>query len=416
MLVLRARYVFPVDGPPLRDGLVAVDRNRIVAIGDESSLVAREFGAAAQDLGNVALLPGLINPHTHLEFSDLLTPLGTPGMAFADWIRQVVQVRQQRTAPSDPIAKGIFESSALGVTALGEIASTPWHRSTNWPLEITQFCEVIGFRSGADDARFAAALRATASSGEGGLAWTDSFRPGLSPHAPYTVRPELIQQLVRRSAERRIPLALHLAETREELQLLRAGVGPLVELMTSLGPWDAGAIPAGARPMEYLQMLSEAERALVIHGNYLADDEINFLAEHSDRLAVIYCPRTHAFFQHQPYPLMKMLSSGVNVALGTDSRASNPDLSILAEFQFAAQYHPAVSPADVLRLITANAAKALGREEEIGTLSSGKFADLAVIALPQFSTQDPHELLLDETTKPIATFFRGSPCSHQTSP
>jgi aminodeoxyfutalosine deaminase len=408
MLAFRARYVFPIDGPPLRDGVVAIDHDRIVAIGDGSSAAAREFGAAARDLGDVAILPGLINAHTHLEFSDLRQPLGTPGMAFADWIRLVVRNRRGRAADVDSIASGIAETSAAGMTALGEIASKPWHRGTDWPLEITEFCEVIAFRRGPDDARYAAAVNAVSSAGEGGLPWSETFRPGLSPHTPYSVRPDLIRRLVELSAKRQIPLAHHLAETREELALLREGTGPLVDLMTDFGQWDPAAIPAGSRPMNYLQMLAGAHRSLVIHGNYLADDEIAFLAERSNHMSVIYCPRTHAFFQHEPYPLAKMLAAGVNVALGTDSRASSPDLSILAEFQFAAKQHPTILPADLLRTITGSAAKALGRDNEIGTLTPGKFADLAIVGLPDYNADDPHELLLDAATRPTATIFRGS--------
>jgi cytosine/adenosine deaminase-related metal-dependent hydrolase len=222
------------------------------------------------------------------------------------------------------------------------------------------------------------------------------------------VRPELIERLVELSAQRRIPLAHHLAETREELALLSDGEGPLVEMMQEFGQWDAAAIPAGSRPMDYLQMLAAGHRALVIHGNYLDDEEIAFLAANSERMSVVYCPRTHAFFRHEAYPLAKMLAAGVNFALGTDSRASNPDLSVPAEFQFAAKHHAAVAPAKLLRMITADAAKALGRNDEIGTLSAGKFADFAIFDLPDNEADDPHELLLDSKCRIAATIFRGS--------
>jgi cytosine/adenosine deaminase-related metal-dependent hydrolase len=222
------------------------------------------------------------------------------------------------------------------------------------------------------------------------------------------VRPEVIRRLVELSATRRIPIAHHLAETRDELMLLRDGSGSIVELMNEFGQWDAAAIPRGSRPLDYLRMIAGAHRALVIHGNYLADDEIDFLAQRSNHMSVVYCPRTHAFFQHDPYPLAKMLSAGVNVALGTDSRGSNPDLSLLAEFQFTAARNPTISPAALLRTITAAAAKALGREDEIGTLSLGKFADLAIVQLPLYHANDPHELLADPAAHAVATMFRGS--------
>jgi cytosine/adenosine deaminase-related metal-dependent hydrolase len=412
MLAFRARYVFPLDGPPISDGVVAIDHDRIVAVGPSTSTAVQALLPAARDLGSVAILPGLVNAHTHLEFSSLEQPLGSPGMPFTDWIRFVVRSRRERLAAShgDPIAAGIAQSVAAGVTCLGEIASSPWQPPTSLPLEVTQFCEVISFRRDRDDQRFQTAVNAI--SGEPSetgptIRWTDTCRPAISPHTPYTVRPELIQKCVELSAQRRIPLALHLAESREELLLLRSGAGPAVQLMEDFGQWDSQEIAPGTRPLDYLKLLAQANRSLVIHGNYLDGEEIQFLAAHRENMSVVYCPRTHAFFQHDPYPLAKMLSAGVNVALGTDSRASNPDLSILAEMRFAAAKHPAVPPAKILEMITSSAARALGRDEELGTLTLGKFADLTFVALPESKSSDPHEQLLDPACRVVATIFRG---------
>jgi aminodeoxyfutalosine deaminase len=407
MLAFRARYVFPVDRPPLRDGVVAIDHDRVVAVGESSSPAIHDLLPAARDLGDVAILPGFVNSHTHLEFSDLHQPLGEPGIAFTKWIGLVVRHRRENSTSAEndrilyQIVLGLAESSKNGVTAIGEIASSPWPLESTLLLEITQFCEVIGFRGDHYHQRYQAAIDALA------VKWTDTFRPGVSPHAPYTVHPELLKLCVQLSAERRIPLAHHLAESRDELMLLRTGRGPFVGLLEAFQAWDPNAIPFGSRSLDYLQLLTEAHRTLVIHGNYLDDEEIGFLGAHNDKMSVVYCPRTHAYFQHDPYPLAKMLAAGVNVAIGTDSRASNPDLSVLADMRFAAKQHPIVPPATLLRMITANAAKALGRDEEIGTLMPGKFADLAILALPKHEAADPYELLFDVDCCVIATIFRG---------
>jgi cytosine/adenosine deaminase-related metal-dependent hydrolase len=407
MLAFRARYIFPIDSPPIRDGLVAIDHDRIIAVGSASSPAQSDFVPAARDLGEVAILPGLVNPHTHLEFSDLSQPLGAPGIAFPDWIRLVVANRRARSTSRDldPIARGLAESTQCGVTAIGEIASTPWHRLVCLPLEVTQFCEFISLRT--DDERYQTVVRAVTSGADGPVLWTDQLRPALIPHAPYSVRPELIFQAAQVSSRRQIPLALHLAESREELTLLRDGTGPLVNLMKDFGQWDPAAIPRDSKPMDYLQMLTEADRALIIHGNYLTGAEIDFLASHGHHMSVVYCPRTHAYFGHDPYPLAKMLAAGVNVAIGTDSRASSPDLSPLNEIRFAAAKHPSVRPPSLAWMITAGAASALGRNHEIGTITAGKFADLSIIALPPTGAADPYELLLDPACQTVATIFHG---------
>ena len=144
--------------------------------------------------------------------------------------------------------------------------------------------------------------------------------------------------------------------------------------------WDAEAIPRGSRPLDYLRLLADAPRALVIHGNYLARDEQQFLAEHADRMTLVYCPRTHAYFGHPPYPLGDLLAAGVRVALGTDSRASNPDLDPLGEIRQAVRAHPDVPADAILEMATLRAAEALGCDQDCGSIAPGKLANL--VALP----------------------------------
>jgi len=428
MLAFRARYIFPIDSPPIRDGLVAIDHDRIIAVGPADSPALGDFLPVARDLGDVAILPGLINPHTHLEFSRFSRPLGSRGTAFSDWIRLVVEFqriereyltsdggKQPRSDRLEAALQAGFEQSTwAAVTTIGDIESginsalrhvrPALLRNRSLEFELISFLEVIalkhsfiadafGFLKAALDFRYKDA--------------STQIRLGISPHAPYTVHPDLLVRCAILSAERRIPLTHHLAESREELMLLRAGRGPMVKMLEDFDVWDPDAIPFGSRPMDYLRVLAEADRALVIHGNYLDDDEIEFLVQCARWMSVIYCPRTHAYFQHDPYPLAKMLSSGVNVALGTDSRASNPDLSVLADARFAATQHPAVPPAMFLQMITRNAAQALGRDGEVGTLTPGKFADLAVAALPTGYAADPYEMILNPACTLVATVFRG---------
>jgi cytosine/adenosine deaminase-related metal-dependent hydrolase len=205
----------------------------------------------------------------------------------------------------------------------------------------------------------------------------------------------LVESVAALSARTNTPVAMHLAETREELELLRSGSGTLREFLDELGAWHPGVIPRESAPLNYLKLLAKAVRSLIIHGNYLSQDEMEFAGQRSERMSIIYCPRTHAYFDHDPYPLQKMLGCGVNVALGTDSRASNPDLNMLGEIRFAAQQHQGIAPERILRLATINAAKALGMATTRGTLTAGKHADLIVIPISPREPADPHELLFE---------------------
>ena len=153
--------------------------------------------------------------------------------------------------------------------------------------------------------------------------------------------------------------------------------------------------------------MPSAHRTLVIHGNFLDDEEIGFLADNAAKMAVVYCPRTHAWFGHPPYPLEKMLAAGASVAVGTDSRASSPDLSLLAELRHVARSCPAIPPQVVLQLGTSRAAAALDCDRESGDLAPGKWANLAVVALPDRDAADPYELLFDSDGPVVRTYYRG---------
>ncbi|MEQ8790448.1 MAG: amidohydrolase family protein [Pirellulaceae bacterium] len=404
---LRADYLFPVDQPPIRDGVITIEGGRIVAVGRNDS------DRPPQDLGRCAVLPGLINTHTHLEFSDLAAPLGAPGMRFPDWICEIVAWRdttedfeQSALRSRNAVAAGLSESLAAGVTYLGEIAAAGWSPQpfSESPIRATVFRELLGLAAERQDKLWETA--------EGYIGARQIFRPnvtvGVSPHAPYTVRPEMVDRVARLAREKRVVVAMHLAETTEELELLASGSGPLVELLIDLSSWPPDAIPRGLRPLDYLQMLSQAPLALVAHGNYLSSEEIDFLADHRDQMSVAYCPRTHAYFGHASYPLAEMLQRGASVALGTDSRGSNPDLNLLADMRFVVERHGDVSPETVLRMGTLTGAKALGIAHDCGSLAVGKRADLAIVALPDAASSDPHERLFDPQSRVVETYIDGS--------
>ncbi len=404
---LRADWVFPGDQAPIRDGVVAWKDSRLLYVGSDRG----EFPAT--DAGHVAIVPGLVNAHTHLEFSHRATPVGRPGMPFPDWIFELVQERRaEAELPADKnqpdriaesIQQGLVECLQAGVTSVGEIARQPCHANAAGPEpEMTVFQELIGL---ADEPAEAAYQTAAAFLAQSAAHPARQF--GLSPHAPYTVRLDLLQRCVELAEQAGVPVAMHLAESPEELELLASAGGPFVQRLEALGAWAPGAIPRGLRPRDYLEILARAPRTLVIHGNFLLPDEFELLARHAETMSVVYCPRTHAYFGYGRYPLAEMLAAGVQVVFGTDSRATAPDLSLLAEMRWVARHHPEIEPAHVLRLGTLAAARALGRARLTGSLQPGKRADLAVVSLPETDFSDPYEALWTADTPVRATICQG---------
>jgi cytosine/adenosine deaminase-related metal-dependent hydrolase len=427
---LKARYVFPVSAKPIVNGMVGIQGELITAVGDH---VAAD---TAEDLGNVAILPGLVNAHTHLEFSGLTKPFGEPGIGFVDWIylirHESLEVRIQA------VKKGINECVRCGTTTIGDIAQSDIPASElekeNMPADGTAFLELIA--PTAERVAPAMELAQTYLKGPGfrvqgsEFGWESNAEPltlnpehspeprtlnpeplnwqiGLSPHAPYSVHLDLLEKIVELSVRRQFPLAMHLAESREEIQWMEEGNGPVKDLLIDLGAYDPAAASHCSRPLDYLEMLAVASRVMIIHGNYLNHDEIGLLADHAETMAVVYCPRTHQYFGHERYPLDRMLTSGVTVCLGTDSRASSPDLDLLAEIRHVRQHHPELNPQIVLQLGTLLGAKALGRDREIGSLETGKYANLAIVPLPNRKSAGPYDLLFDSDNPATATWFRG---------
>lgn len=301
----------------------------------------------------VVLLPPLVNAHTHLEFSALQEPL-EPALPFQSWIQSLMKWRGSQIAmQSESIRSGLTESIDSGVGLIGEISTSDETRPlSNQRVSCVAFRELIGLSSSRVQQQLELAERFLMAPPVTGV------HRALSPHAPYTVHPDLLEQSVALAIKHQAPLAMHLAETTDELELLECGTGRFQTFLASMGLFDSKLFPGGRRILDVLRVLGSAPKILAVHGNYFSDQDIDFLSRHPN-ITTVYCPRTHHFFGHTPHPFHKLLSAGCRVVLGTDSRASNPDLSIWRELQHVARLSPKLSPGQLLAMITIHAAEAM---------------------------------------------------------
>ena len=384
--ILKGQWVFPSDGPPIKNGVLTIRDNVIVSISEDLAS-ADGLSPTVRDLGNVAILPTLVNGHAHLEFSDLTEPVAVGPRGMADWIRSVIHNRSTRGASADPIARGLQESIAAGVGYIGEIATTPSPSATmdEFTIQGTRFLELIEPRRTGLSDRINTARAFL--SGATSVNWAN----GLSPHAPYTTTLKLVEASVDLANEFNVPVAMHLAETKEELQLLRDHSGPLRQLLDERTLFDGTAFPVGTRPLDYLKRLSKANRSFIIHGNYLDTEELQFIAKHRQRMTLVYCPRTHDHFGHDNYPLNEAFDLGISISFGTDSRASNPDLSVFNEAKRAFRKHTEVSPSRLFGMITNADPFAF----DTGLREGGMPTRLTIVDLPDDRSQaeDPFESL-----------------------
>jgi 5-methylthioadenosine/S-adenosylhomocysteine deaminase len=399
MRILAARWVLPISSPPIEHGAVAINDDRIVAVGTLADLETQFAGHTIQDLGEAAILPGLVNVHTHLELTVFRGRLEMP--AFIDWILELVRLKRETLTPEDirlSALLGCVEAIRAGVTTVADTAS----RDAVLPALIESgqrgiiFQECFGpatEQASASIAELEADLDFNQSRLANSTPWArERIVLGVSPHAPYTVSAELYRRVARLAGERSLDLALHAAESADEGLLLRTGTGRFAQSLKQRGiAWEA----PGCSMIVYLSRLGILERApLLIHCVDIDESDIALIAASGARMA--HCPKSNAKLRHGIAPLMSVLDAGVPVGLGSDSVASNNNCDIIEEARFASLLQvafgaesAALNGERMLRMMTIDGARALNLDQKIGTLEAGKLADLIAIDLSS-AQNTPH--------------------------
>jgi cytosine/adenosine deaminase-related metal-dependent hydrolase len=396
--ILTARWVFPVARPPIWDGAVGIHAGRIVAVGRRAAVVAECAGGERWDLGEAALLPGLVNCHTHLEIGS--NPSGGPAEAFVPWVQRLIESRksvgldeQARTAEA-----GAWALLHSGATSVGEVSTTGQSLAPllRVGLRGVVYLEILGLDPAEAADRLAAAaanLRAMAAAARG-----SRLAIGLSPHSAYALSEELLSacgSLVRKTG---VPPAIHAAESPAETELLATGEGPIAR---SLYPAVGRAAPPPRRrarsPIAYLAAIGALlERPVLIHAVHVDEADCRLMAGHGVRVA--HCPRSNRRLSEGTAPVPQMRGHSIPVGLGTDSLASAPDLDLWGEMRAAWAAHAAgLKPAAVLEMATLGGARALGLADRVGTLEIGKRADVIAVAAERVTATDPVGALLEST-------------------
>lgn len=384
-----AKWVVPIAAPPVEDGWVSVEQGRIREIGSGPP------PAPPVDLGRVAILPALVNAHTHLELSYLrerVPPAGT----FADWIREVMRLRREQADPADPrivaaAAASIEEARAAGTGLMGDISNTlvsvPLLREAGMPAQV--FYELLGFIE--PDA--AGRVRAAREAIEALSPRAGDVRISLAPHAPYSVSRELFAA-IRADLDAYTPRVstVHLAESAAEVELLARGTGEWKQLLQELGVWSDTWETPRASPAGYLDEIGFLDGCvLAVHGVQLEGEDLARL--HALGATLVSCPRSNAHVGAGAPPLDVFYAMDVRIAFGTDSLASAPDLSVFAELAEARRLAPRVPARRLLESATLCGAQALGFGDELGSIEPGKRAALIAVHLPD-EAGDVEEYLL----------------------
>ena len=399
---IRADWVLPIAGPPIAGGSVTVDDGRVVSV---------QPGAAdgARDLGCRAVLPALVNAHTHLELSYLRGRIPRAA-CFTDWVKPLLTAR--RTAPDPELVAGaaaiaVEEAHASGTGLFGDVsnslAALPALRASRLPARV--FHELLGFNVADPDARVAEArIRIDAAAREPG---SEALRFSLAPHAPYSVSPALFDAIRRDATSHGDVTTVHLAESAEEVQLLADGSGPWRGLLETLGVWTDAWRPPACSPLQYLYRRGFIDvSTLVVHGVQCTAGDIGDLRVMCN--PVVSCPRSNAYVGAGVPPLAAFYDAGLPVAFGTDSLASVDDLNLFSELAEARRLAPSVPSRQLLESATSTGAWALGFDKDYGTIEPGKRAALISVRLPAGARDVEEYLVSGITAADVAWVFPNS--------
>jgi 5-methylthioadenosine/S-adenosylhomocysteine deaminase len=397
-------WVLPISSGPIRDGAVAVDGDSIAGVGPAATLKRKFAGAQVSDFGEAAIIPGLVNCHSHLELTAMRGFLEREESDFKAWLMKLTVARNVEMTSDDLYVSalcGAVEAARAGVTCLGDASN-----SANEPMRALNAVGLRGivyqesFGPDPADARamleeLQAKVSALREHEESGL-----VRAGVSPHAPYTVSAPQLELVTDYALADNLPVMMHAAESADEASFMFEGTGPFAAGLALRGiEWRA----PGISTVQYLAKLGVLRaRPLLAHCIRVDQADLETLSEWD--AAVAHCPKSNAKLGHGHAPFRGFLARDLRVGLGSDSVASNNLCDLLEEARFAAltsrafdSAADATSAEEALRAATLGGARALGMEDQTGSLQEGLQADLAIVSLDharQLPVYDPYAALV----------------------
>jgi aminodeoxyfutalosine deaminase len=407
-VIIRARTILPVSRPPIENGALIVSGNKIRGVGTWADLKKNAVGKPL-DLGEVILLPGLVNAHCHLDYTDMAGELPPP-KNFTDWIPLITAAKSNwnYSEYANSWLHGAHQLLKTGTTTVADIEAMPDLLPEVWdatPLRVFSFLEMTGIRAKRDPKEI---LREA-------IEKIDSLphsrcSASLSPHAPYSTLPELLRLSSQYAWKNKRRLTTHIAESAEEFEMFRHARGKMFDWLKR-NERDSSDCGLGSPVKNFARHKMLRENVLAVHVNYLSRGDAKLLGH--KRVHVVHCPRSHDYFRHAPFQRKRLANAGVNLCLGTDSLATarkigkqKPELNMFDEMRQLAMADKSISALEIIRMATVNGARALGLAGKIGELSKNAFADL--IALPfAAKISDVHEALIQHSGNANASMIGG---------
>lgn len=403
-----ARWVLPITSPPIEDGAITIEGSTIIGVGARTQLETDFPDAPVKEFGDAAILPGLVNVHSHLELTVMRGFLEKEETDFFAWLRKLTLARLAMTAEDlfASAAFGSIEAARAGITCLGD--------SSSFATQSMRALNEIGLRgivyqeSFGPDPKLAEENVAKLREQLSAMRDRETYlvRAGVSPHAPYTVSARQLELISRLAIEDQLPLMMHAAESNAERNFMIEGRGPFADGLKGRGiDWQA----PGVSTVRYLSEHGVLDtRPLLAHCINVDSADLELIK--TAGAGIGHCPKSNAKLRHGRARFAEFIQQEINTGLGSDSVASNNTCDILEEARFALlMARVADLPADsdesrtevcatqALFAATFGGARALGLDSQIGALQPGMQADIAVVSLGHAHQQpvsDPVDTLV----------------------
>lgn len=385
---ISASYIYPVSAAPLKDGVIAIDSNGLI----KEILTAAE--AASKGITDItyykgALVPGFVNTHCHLELSHLKGKIakhtGLPG-----FVEQVIRQRQAEEAEviaaMEEADRKMYEN---GIVAVGDISNKLISKEVKEISGIYYhtFIEAMGFNpvKAEEIIKAAAELK-------------HAFKPlsaSIVPHAPYSVSDELFQQIRIEGEKNHDLISIHNQETPDENAFFEGKTGSFLKLYQFLGlNIDFFEATGKTSLISYLPKLSTTQKTLLVHNTFTSKADLDFASAHHPSLYWCLCPNANLYIEDKLPELKRLQDANVKITLGTDSLASNDQLSIIEEMK-TLQDHFKISFEELLKWATWNGAAFLGIEDQFGSLAVGKTPGIVLLETVDNYVDNPVDNYVD---------------------